>query len=261
MTNPNDLYREPVALDRQRHRGKRLVRGLPSPGLQKLHACFIAASEFGEASKEYVIAFVDATPPPEAGTPPAPREVSPVVLLGLREDENLYLPRTDLPASWDARYLPAFVRRYPFAYTRDAQGNSAVLIDAAFEGFNDTEGDLLVQDDGEAAPFLKEMIGFLDAFEAEVERTRLFCGKVLELDLLKPVQIDVDLPGGAKLNAGGVQIVDEDKLKALPDDALVKLARSGELGLLYSHLMATTNIQRLTERLGERIGAMATAAA
>lgn len=201
MTSPNDLYREPVALDRQQHRGKRLKRGLPSAGLRKLHACFLAASEFAEASKEYVIAFVDATPPPEAGAQPVPREVSPIVLLGLREDENLYMPRTEANAApWDARYLPAFVRRYPFAYTRDPQGNSAVLIDAAFEGFNDTEGDLLVQDDGEAAPFLKEMLGFLDAFEAEVERTRRLCRRLVDLALLKPVQIDVDL------HAAGIEL-------------------------------------------------------
>lgn len=260
MTSPNDLYREPVALDRQQHRGKRLKRGLPSPGLQKLHACFVAASEFAEASKEYVIAFVDATAPAAPGGEAPPREVSPIVLLGLREDENLYMPRVDGPAPWDARYLPAFVRRYPFAYTRDAQGNSAVLIDRAFEGFNDSEGDLLVDNDGQPAPFLKEMLGFLDAFEVEVERTRLFCRRLLELDLLKPVNIDVDLPGGGKLNAGGVQIVDEDKMKAMSDEALVKMARSGELGLLYAHLISTTNIQRLTERLGERMaGSAATA--
>jgi SapC len=256
MTHPNDLYREPVALDRQRHRGKRLRRNLPAAGLPRLHACFVAVSEFAEASKEYVIAFVEATGPVEAGSAP-PREVSPIVLLGLREDENLYLPVPDGP--WDARYVPAFVRRYPFAYTRDAHGATAVLIDAAFEGFNDTEGELLVQDDGEAAPYLKEMIGFLDAFEAEVERTRGFCRRLLELDVLKPVQIDVDLPDGSKLNAGGVQIVDEDKLKALPDAALLELARNGALGLLHAHLISTTNVQRLTERLGARFGATAKA--
>lgn len=252
MSHPNDLYREPVPLDRQRHRGKRVKRGLPAQGVQRLHACFVAVSEFAEASKEYVIAFVDATSPAVAGSEPPPREVSPVVLLGLREDENLYLRPDDPAHIWDARYVPAFVRRYPFAYTRDAQGASAVLIDAAFEGFNDTEGELLVQDDGEAAPFLKDMIGFLDAFEAEVDRTRMFCRRLIELDVLKPVQIDVDLPGGSKLNAGGVQIVDEAKLQALPDATMLELARNGSLGLLHAHLIATSNVQRLTERLATR---------
>jgi hypothetical protein len=255
MTHPNDLYREPIALDRQQHRGKRLKRGLPADGLSRLHACFVAVSEFSEASKEYVIAFVDATAPATPGGEPPPREVSPIVLFGLREDENLYLPAPD--AAWAARYVPAFVRRYPFAYTRDAQGQSAVLIDAAFEGFNDTEGELLVQDDGEPAPYLKQTIGFLDAFEAEVERTRLFCRRLLELDVLKPVQIDVNLPDGGKLNAGGVQIVDEDKLKGLPDAATLDLARSGALGLLHAHLISTTNVQWLTERLGARMLAAA----
>ena len=247
------LYREPVLLDRQQHRGKRLRRNTVTAPVARLHACFLAVSEFPEASKDFVIGFVDASAPDAAG----PKEVSPIALLGLREDENLYVV-ADAEANgagsrWDARYLPAFIRRYPFAYGRGDDGQPAVLIDAACEGLNDIEGELLVQDDGEPTPFLQQMIQFLDAFEEEVQRTRLLCQRIVELDLLKPVQIDVSLPGGQTLNAGGVQVIDEAKLKALPEAVAVELLRNGALGLLHAHLISTTNVQRLTERLGERM--------
>jgi hypothetical protein len=48
------------------------------------------------------------------------------------------------------------------------------------------------------------MLGFLDAFEAEVERTRRLCRRLVDLALLKPVQIDVDLhAAGIELAAAG----------------------------------------------------------
>ncbi|HEU4458199.1 MAG TPA: SapC family protein [Methylibium sp.] len=251
MSQANDLYLDPVALDRHAHRGKRLDRERLAPRFAKLHACFVAASEFPEASKEYVIGFVETRSP--AAPPDAPLEVSPIALLGLRENENLFLP-PDGAGRWDARYVPAFIRRYPFAYARDAQGQAAVLVDAGYEGLNDARGELLVQDDGEATPYLKDTIGFLDAFEAEVERTRGLCRRLVELGLLKSVQIDVKLADGRALNAGGLQVIDETRLKALSDATLLELARNGALGLLHAHLMSTTNVQHLTERLGARLG-------
>lgn len=236
------FYRQPVLLDRTAHRGKR-VR--PTPGFKvaaHLNACALASSEWAEAAKDYVIAFVAAG---SAG------EVGAVALLGLRDGENLYV---EADGRWDARYIPAFVRRYPLAYARTGDdGQQHVVIDAAYEGLNDGEGELLVQDDGSAAPYLQEMMKFLDAYEADLERTRRLCARIVELGLLKPVQIDVTLPGGRTLSAGGVQMIDEAKLKALPEAAAVELLRNGALGMLHAQLISTSNVQRLTDRLARRL--------
>ncbi len=237
------LYRQPVALDRQLHRGKRLKRIAGSRAAAQMNACLVTASEFADVAKEYVIGFVPARAP---GTP-EPLEVHAVALLGLRAQENLFV---DADGRWDARYVPAFVRRYPFAYASDGEGRPAVIVDAACEAFNDTEGERLIQDDGEATPFLQETLQFLDAFEQDLQRTRTLCARIVELDLLKAVQIDVTLGDGSKLSADGVQVIDEAKLKDLPEPVAVELLRHGVLGLLHAHLISTTNVQRLTERLG-----------
>lgn len=242
------LYRQPQVLDRTQHRGKRLKpRTTGIAGAKLLNAVFVGAGEFGEVAKEYVIGFVAAG---DEGS----GEVTPVAVLGLRERENLFA--TD-DGRWDARYVPAFIRRYPFIYGHTGDGPPGVMIDTAWEGFNDTEGELLVQDDGEAAPYLQEMMKFLNAFEDEVQRTRALCTRLVELQLLKPVQIDVDLPDGKTLNAGGLQMIDEEKLKALPEAAMMELLRNGALGLLYAQLMSSSNVQRLTEKLGQRMAAEA----
>lgn len=79
--------------------------------------------------------------------------------------------------------------------------------------------------------------------------------RIVQLGLLKPEQIDVTLPDGKTLNAGGVQMIDEGKLKALPVPTVVELLRNGTLGLLHAQLISTTNLQRLMDRLAQRMQA------
>lgn len=245
------LYRQPVPLDRKAHLGKRLKKIAGSRAAAQMNVCLVTASEFADVAKEYVIGFVPSRAP---GTPgaPGPIEVSAVALLGLRAQENLFV---DADGRWDAHYVPAFVRRYPFAYASDGEGRPAVIVDAACEAFNDTEGERLIQDDGEATPFLQETLKFLDAYEQDLQRTRALCARLVELDLLKSVQIDVTLADGSKLSADGVQMIDEARLKDLPEAVAIEFLRNGVLGLLHAHVISTTNVQRLTERLGAQLQA------
>lgn len=242
------LYRDPVLLDRNAHRGKRIRPFTDFSITSTMNAVFVAVTEFPEVGKEYVIGFVDA-----AGKPGETlAEVSPVALLGLRDGENLFVTAD---GRWDARYLPAFLRRYPLGYTASESGPPNVVVDAAWPGFNDSEGELLIEADGSPAPHLQTMIKFLDAFETEVQRTRRLCQRIVELELLKPVQIDVTMPGGEKLAAGGLKVIDEDKLKALPEATAAELLKNGALGLFYAHMMSSSNMPRLTERLSARLTA------
>lgn len=242
----NTLYRQPVLLDRNQHRGKR-IRRLTHFGLAgQLNACFLAASEFGEAAKEYVIGFVASAEKDAQGR----TEVSPVAVFGLRDGENLYV---DAEGRWDARYIPAFLRRYPLAYGRGDNGQHNVVVDEASDSFNDTEGELLIDPQGEATPFLQDMMKFMDALEQDAQLTRALCQRLQETDLLKPVQIDITLADNQKLAASGLMVIDEAKLKALPDATAGDLLRSGALGVLHAHLLSTGNVQRLTERLLARL--------
>lgn len=244
----NALYRQPVLLDRHQHGGKR-IRRLSHFGLAgSLNACFLAASEFGEAAKEYVIGFVTA-PAPEKDAQGRP-EISPVVVLGLRDGENLYVAAD---GRWDARYIPAFLRRYPLAYARADDGQNNVVVDAASESFNNTDGELLIDPEGLATPFLQDMMKFMDALEQDAQLTRALCQRLQELDLFKPVQIDITLADNQKLAASGLMVIDEAKLKALPDATAGELLRSGVLGILHAHLVSMSNVQRLTDRLLERL--------
>lgn len=245
MNLPSALYKDPVLLDRNEHRGKRISKLTDFSVAAEMNAMFVNVVEFAEAAKEYPVAFL---PVPESSQDKP--VVSPVVLLGLRDRENLYVNE----GKWDARYIPGYLRRYPLAYAKSGDERVSVVIDQAWSGFNDAEGELLVEPSGEAAPYLKQMMEFLDAFEREGGRTRAFCERLVQLDLLRGGTVDGQLPDGSPLRVEGFFAVDEQKLLGLPDADLLELVKSGAMGLIHAHMLSMSNVQRLFEKLGQRLG-------
>jgi hypothetical protein len=195
------------------------------------------AVEFPHAAKEYAVVF--------AGSE---ESLMPAVILGVRGSENLYLSKDN---EWEAKYIPAFVRRYPFVFSTSADGTQLILcIDEAFSGFNhDGRGQPLFVDDGKPSPFVDNVMKFLQEYQAQFRRTQAFCAKVKELDILEPMQAQVELASGERLQLGGFLAVSRAKLKALSGEKLAELAQTDELELLYLHLQSMRNFLGLRDRL------------
>jgi hypothetical protein len=247
------LYREPQMLDSKLHRHKRLNGPLDFSVTKNMHAVFLTATEFPQAAAEYPIIFVNTG----ERMPDGKAMVSPVALLGLTANENLRLDN----GRWTARYMPGFIRRFPFL-TAHMEGNDApgVFVDIAWEGFNDTVGDRIFDDEGHPTDTLKRVVDYLQSFDKEQQRTRLFCARLIELDVLKEMTADATLPNGESVKVEGFLSVDEDKLNALPDATVLELHRSGMLMLLNAHLISMSNIRDLLERKALRMAAHAKAA-
>jgi hypothetical protein len=246
------LYREPQLLDSALHRHKKL-KGTFDPALTAhMHAVFLTATEFPQAALDFPIIFIHSGDKLADGR----GAVSPVALLGVVANENLRVN----DGKWDARYVPAFIRRFPFLTAR-VQGSDApgVFIDAGWSGFNDQEGEPLFDAQGQATDTLKRAIDFLQRFDQEQQRTRAFCERIVELDLLKGMQADATLPNGENIKVEGFLTVDEEKLNALPDATVLELHRNGMLMLMQSHLMSLANVRDLVERKGARMAATAKA--
>jgi len=242
----SSLYRRPELLDAQQHRHRRLTELSDWSVARELHAMFLTATEFAQAALDYAIVFVATGEQDTKGR----ARVSPVVLLGLEPGENLYVNGT----KWDARYLPAFVRRYPF-FSAPVQGldRPGVFIDTAWDGFSETEGVALFGDDSQPTPALKNAIEFLERFEAESERTKQFCERLLDLGILKDMRADVQLLGGRQIAVQGFQAIDEEKLQNLPDARVVELHRKGLLMLMQVHLLSLSNLRHLVQKKTDRI--------
>ena len=197
----------------------------------------LMAVEFPFAAPEYAIVF--------AGTK---EQVMPAVILGMREKENLFL---DDGGVWHARDVPAFVRRYPFVFSSDNEGKTFTLcIDEAFAGFNrEGRGQRLFDDASKPTEFTNNVLKFVQEYQRQFERTKAFCEKLKELDLLEPMQAQVALASGERTSLTGFMAVDRKKLKALSGDKLSELAKTDELELLYLHLYSMRNFASMKDRL------------
>jgi hypothetical protein len=250
MINEN-LHKKVVALDREKHRNLKLdlsTRDLST--VNTLNAFFVAGTEFSDACKEFPVVWV------AAGTDEAGKaQVAPIAVFGLQQGKNLC---TDANG-WRTRYVPAVLRLYPFALARVAPTEMVVCMDEAWPGFG-SEGQAMFKDDGEPSEFTLNVQKQLEAFEQEVERTRLAGAVLVEKGLLRDMRFDATLPDGNKLTVDGFLTVDEEKLSKLSDADVLALNRNGLMGLIHAHQISLGNMARLVEWHVERLAADAKAA-
>ena len=191
----------------------------------------LTSVEFAPAAAEYAIVF--------AGTED---EVMPIVLLGAREDQNAFVGED---GKWDARYVPAFIRRYPFVFSLSEDEKTFIAcIDEEFSGCNqDGVGERLFDTEG-------NVLNFLNAYQTQFLRTQEFCKRLVELELLETMQAQIKLEETQELlNLTGFKAISRDKLKQLDGKTLAELAKTDELELAYLHLQSMNNVGRMAERL------------
>jgi len=235
------MYGELAPLDREAHKNLKLdtAKAVVSCVADQ-NSVFLAAIEFGDACKEFPIVFVRAGEGAEGK-----QQVAPLAVLGLKPGSNLFVEGD----KWTANYVPAYVRRYPFAMARlDGNANNlAVCYDSKWVGFNEETGEALFSN-GEPTEFLLNARSFLENFEQEAERTRLICNLLVELDLLQEMRFEATLPGGEKIDVEGFLAVDEKKYSELPDDKVLQLHRNGLIALIEMHRLSMTHMNRLAAR-------------
>ena len=239
------IYKTAVPVTRGRH-GDWYLETTPSYAFSKLiNSVPLMAVEFPQAAADYAIVFAGADD-----------EYLPAVILGVRSDENLFIDPND---AWAASYVPAFVRRYPFVFSRS--GDQFVLcVDEAFRGFNQAgRGQRMFDEDGKPSQYVDGILKFLQEYQAQFLRTQHFCARLRQLDLLEPMQAQVTTDAGRKLSLSGFMAVNRAKLKDLSAETLAELVRTDELELIYLHLHSMRNFDRLRDRLAQADAAQAAA--
>ena len=230
------FYDNVVPLSAVRHGSWCVTAGGEYAFSRRLNSVPLTTVEFPQAAAEYVVVF--------AGSEGA---VMPAALLGLRGDENFYLSEAD---TWNASYIPAFVRQYPFVLSSDDEGQTFTLcIDEGFAGFNrENRGERLFDEKGKPTPFVENALAFLREYQVQLRRTRAFCSKLKELNLLDPVRTQVTLGSGEKVSLTGFMTVNRERLKALGAQAIAELVRSEQMELVYLHLLSMRNFAGLKDR-------------
>lgn len=246
MSKQNLFYKSAVPVAMSRHRDLSIDAGEGMEFAADVNAVPIVVSEFESIHREYPIVFV-----------PVGESVQPLACVGLRDDENLFVSDS---GKWLGTYIPAFVRRYPFVFSKIGEEDKyALCIDESFEGCNrDGKGKALFIGD-EGSDYLKEMFDFTKHYQESAARTQNFCRKLGELQLLDRVQVSFQLPSGDRAALNGMLTVDREKLKSLSDELLGELLRSGGLEMIYAHLHSLGNFERLRELTSTKIASTASA--
>lgn len=245
------LHKKPLVLDRDQHRSMKVAVPITDwAHAAPLNSLFVAAVEFADSCRDFPIVFVDAGQDPDGK-----RQVAPVAVFGLAQGENLYVEGQ----SWRAAYMPAVLRLYPFCIARVDDDRFAICVDQSWGGISNERGEALFDPAGQPTPLMSTLQQQLEQLEQEIQRTRFVCRKLLELDLLRDMRFEAEVPGGQKFTVEGFFTVDEARLAALPDATLLDLQRSGILGLIHAHLISLGNIRRLADWRGARIAAAARA--
>lgn len=199
----------------------------------------IVAAEFMAAAADSVIVF--------AGTE---ESVFPAVLLGVETDRNDYI---NADGVWTGRYIPAFLRRYPFIFAQDESGAQLTLcIDESFEGINqDGKGERLFDSEGARSQYLETQLNFAAQYQNQFLRTKMFCDRLLALGLLEPAVANFTGDDAKPRRLTGFFRIDRTKLKAISLEVLAQMFDSDELELCYVHLLSFNNIETLGEKVAK----------
>ena len=227
------FYQKPVVLDREQHKGLRL-KNTDARFAATNQAVPLVAGEFPEACLEYPIVF----------TQGQDGQWLALALTGLQANANAFV---DARGLWNARYVPASVRRYPFILAEGANDQLSLAADLAAPQLG-TEGEALFDDKGEPTELAKNVLQMLADFQNQAKATSALAKQLSEAGLLTQQNLQVRLSEERSAVVEGVWIVDEAKLRQLPDDKVLAWFKGGELAAIHAQMLSLRNLLPLLER-------------
>ena len=229
------IYKNPIFLNSVTHKSVKVAPVKNYSFASKLNSVVIVGQEFLEAAKYFPVVFTRA----------GEDQIVPVAILGLRNEENLFVSKD---GEWkEGTYMPAYFRRYPYVLAANVgeDASYAVCVDSNFEGFGKSEGMALFDDDGKQTEEFKKVVQFLQNYQAQHEATKEMVKLLEEYELFKDVSANITLPKGEKIGFGRLLMVDEMGIFNLDDEKIVNLVRTGYLAWIYSHLYSLSNFRSL----------------
>jgi hypothetical protein len=201
----------------------------------------LTVSEIPAAMKDYPIVFASQD------------QLIPLAVVGLVDDVNLFV---DEKGDWEQhRYIPGYVRRYPFGVANETGGDRiAIVLDTAYPGLT-KGGEIPLFNNGEPSDMTKQAIEFCKSYEEDRHRTNVFAEQMKGLDIVKGQSAQFTPVGESEPRAFAEYLsVEESALKEMPGDKLVELRDNGVLPILYAMVMSMANWRTLLQRRALRYG-------
>lgn len=235
------LYEQPELLSIEDHGALGFTpQDNPFEYVKTIRAVPLTMVEIGSAQRHYPVIFSRMEDP------------VPLAILGLSEDVNLFV---DDNGEWESMcYLPSYLRCYPFTFTKAQDGSLAVVVDRAAASVTENpQYPFFV--DGEISEHTKSLMEFCAQYERERKRTKDFCDKLLELELLAPQRTTYTPDGSTEPQTLADYVgIDIKKLNSLESDVIWDLHSNGHLAPSYLQLYSVENWRYLKTRQLQREG-------
>ncbi len=224
------LYQDLVPLNSRDH-GSWHARSVDrAPWAVGQHAIPLTVEEFPLAQRDFPIVF-------SQGDRPVP-----LALMGLNEGVNTFFDDQGKPIG-EARYVPAYIRRYPFLLARLEPNSDTMSL--CFDPTTDligafAEGQALFDDQQQPTEHTKQLLQFCEKFEEAGRRTQAFIDELVKSELLMDGEVAIqraDQPDRPYIYRG-FKMVSQEKLREARGDQLRKWNENGLLPLLFAHLFS-----------------------
>lgn len=243
------FYKNPQPLNPQEH-GKLGVRQIAKPLSFAANSHFVpvVVNEFGMAATYFPIIFIG-------------DDKAPVAVMGARTGENMFF--TDNEPDLDL-YLPMFIRRYPFVFAAQPDGQTLTLCVDAGADMVGKNAERPFFDGDKPSDFTNQMMQFCQEFERSRQATTRFVELLDKEGLFERKTINFrptnpDGSQGAEQRIAEYWAVSEDKLNALPEDKWSMLRKENVLPAVYAHMLSNLHWQKIINRTLRRAQAAQTA--
>lgn len=234
------FYDKPQVFNRQVHGKLRYTPPKDYGFARTATAVPVMAVEFPAACRQYPIVF----------SPGGNDQLIAIAILSLDKSGNSFI---DEKGRWTARYIPAFIRRYPFvlADIPNKADDFAVAFDSTSPCFDSEQGQPLFDDKGEPTDVMKAQVQFLQRFHAENKRTNDLLKTLRDEKLLRPINVDI-VRGADKAKFGirNALVVDEQALQKISAEKAGQFLASGLLAVAYAQLISLRNFDAVANRTG-----------
>ncbi|ARU49196.1 SapC family protein [Sulfurospirillum diekertiae] len=205
------------------------------PNLETMISVPLGIGEFYEACKDYPILF----------TKNQEGDWLAIALLGFN-DKNVYLDENRRFKK--GKYLPAFLRRYPFILVQNEgkESFSLGIEEEALEALNESNQQrALFKEDKTPTDLTKNTLDFLVRFQGELQACSAFIKELESWGLLVEQSANLLDEEGKTHTINGFFTINEEKLSHLSEKKQLDICKKGATPFMTAHLISLSNIRRL----------------
>ena len=229
------MFEKVTPVNKDTHAQKRVKEITSFDFASKFHIAYITLQEFTRAASIYPIVFLEDK---------AKDEFRPVVMLGLTPGVNLFV---DAGGRWQASYIPAVIRRYPFTLAPGGTDDQFIVcIDEASSLVSETEGSALFDIAGTPTQVIDNVKRYLSELQQMEVSTHAFCAFLAKHNMFTPLNMRVRESAGVK-DIAGCYVLNEERLNNLSDELFLEIRAKRYLPAVYAHLMSLAQTERLVK--------------